>query len=464
MNHRLAIWILFALFIVFHGLFLFTVPGLMGDEASEGENVYELVQADRIVVAGERSYIGPLIDYVRLPFVWALGYTTAAVRVPMFLFSVATFWLAWVLMKRVFGEETALTALACLVFSPIWWTQQRLGWAISLFPFWLFLIIYLCLKNQFLLVGLTAGLGTANHILFLPTLLGTGVLLVARNILKWRRLLAAWPVLIGFWAGFAMQFVVLLLQKDDQGNIEVATSLFQERILDFPHLFPLLVSGSSYMASYTGVELSSIAALSITICVSVLALCSLLMVKRSPVIISVWVGLITYTVSILYMIDRFSLRYFVMGVLVVWVLAGVGLSELVRLLPAWRIKSWTPFAVAIGLIVWTAVAVIIPYLQTGGSTASFSLGNRTDSAAALVDIRPLITCLEGKQRVFSENIHIWNRLQYLSHSNSNVSILPEEEKQQAEVLVQYRIGEDNEQIRTGELCPELTHFRVLGME
>lgn len=456
------IHILFILFLLSSTIFLNRVPGLMGDEASEGENVYELLQADHLVVTGERSYIGPAIDYVRVPFIWLFGYTVLGIRVPILLFSIATFWLAWYVLRQVFGQEAALFGIACLVFSPIWWTQQRLGWTITLFPFFIFLILFFVIKKQPLLAGLVAGLGLANHIIFLASLVGTSLTSFLGGLKKWWGYLHWWPVLIGFVGGFGMQFVVLQLNREDQGNIEAATSLFSQRLSDFPKLFPLLISGSSYVASYTGIEFSPPVIWWATGVIVGLALCSWLMVIKKPVLGAVWVGLFTYVLTLIYIIDRFSLRYFVVMVLVIWLLAGLGLSELVRRLPNWRLKTWWPVVLAVLLMAWTTLGVIRLYLQTGGSTADFSLGNRVDSAAALVDTQLLVDCLAGHQNVFSESVHIWNRLQYLSHSDSRLSVLSEVEKKRAEVLVTYRLPKDVDKSKEGELCPELAHFRVLG--
>ena len=88
------VWVLFILFVAVNLAYLGSVPGLMGDEGSEGENSYQIQQAGRLVLIGERSYIGPLIDYLRIPFVLIFGYDALALRVVMFIFSVILFWLA----------------------------------------------------------------------------------------------------------------------------------------------------------------------------------------------------------------------------------------------------------------------------------------------------------------------------------------------------------------------------------
>lgn len=174
---------LFILLAIANIAYLDTVPGLMGDEASEGENVYEKIIAlttpdgegdQTVLVQGERSYIGPFIDYVRIPFIALFGYTPLALRIPMTLASLAAFIVAISLGTRFFNRTTAHIIAATVFFSPIYFSQQRLGWAITLFPLFALLIIWLLtsrLKHKALLTGLVAGLALHNHILFLPTLI-----------------------------------------------------------------------------------------------------------------------------------------------------------------------------------------------------------------------------------------------------------------------------------------------------
>lgn len=83
--------IIFTLFLIAQLAYLHRVPGLLGDEASEGENVYQLLQSDKLPIIGERSYIGVLTDYVRVPFVAVLGYSTLALRIPMLIASIVCF-------------------------------------------------------------------------------------------------------------------------------------------------------------------------------------------------------------------------------------------------------------------------------------------------------------------------------------------------------------------------------------
>lgn len=478
---KILLWCLFGLFAVVNIAFLHRVPGLLGDEASEGENVYELLARETYTVVGERSYIGPVIDYIRIPFIAAFGYTTLGVRIPIFIFSIATFWLAWGVLKNHFGDVPALFALAFFAFSPMYILYQRLGWAITLFPFFAFLALRLAQtrwQQKWLWVGLAAGLGLSNHILFLPTIsaliIGMVIFTVLNQIFFSGNTQHAQFVfksfckatlftLVGFWAGFGMQFTVLQLHQDDQGDPEATTQLFPKRFSDFITAAPLYISGSSFAAQYTGREFSSQEIYIVMSILAVLLIFAGLLQWRSIWFWS-WVGaLVTYAVVMLYVIDRFNLRYFIVFALGVWGIAGLGLGSAVQRY-FWshsRTLSAAMLLVPVFLLTgWIAAGVVVPFLRTGGIVAEFSLGNRTNNAAAFVAIDPLVECLLGKGPVYSEDIHIWNRLQYLSHEYSDLIVLPEGKKDEARILVEYR---NPELSRLVGVCQELLHFEVHGL-
>lgn len=445
---------LLLLFIVANAAYLNRVPGLFGDEASEGNNVYELTQVERIVVVGERSYIGPLVDYARLPFVLVFGYSALALRALMLLVSAATFVLAAVVFRRLFGGEAYLWVLVMMFFSPIYLLYQRLGWAITLFPFFALLLLFFLTDKRMsvpyrsALAGLVAGVGLHNYIVFLPTIVGVVVPWLITFWRKPRELLKYWLALLGFWAGFGTQFAVMQLSPEDQGSPAEVTGQFWDRVADLPSLIPLILSGSSYAARYTGDEFSSLTIGLVTLALVVLAGVAL-MSRRHRKVAALWLlGLVIQLLALTFIIDRFTLRYFVVFVLGVWALAGVGLSVVARRF------VWGAVAVAVVLVVVTGSMVLVPYLRAGGSTERFSLGNRTDTAADFVDTRALIDCVASSGPVWSDNPHIYNRLQYLGRGNERIE-LPES-KYEAHWLVDYRLpGEP-----AGVQCPELMHFRL----
>jgi hypothetical protein len=486
-RHR-YIWALFLLFLVANTAYLHRVPGLFGDEASEGDNVYGLLHAERIVVVGERSYIGPLIDYVRAPFVLLLGYDALALRLVMLAVSIATFWLAAAVFRRLWGRQAVLMAIAMMFFSPTYLLYQRLGWAITLFPFFALLLLYfltdqrIFLPYRSALAGLAAGLGLQSYVVFLPTLVGVVVSCVSLRLalsfrqaqekltqshstplaVLWFTLSGAlrrgaewWLALLGFWAGFGTQFAVIQLLPQDQGNPAEVLSLIWERMAALPAVLPLVLSGSSYAARYTGAEFSGRLVGGVTLILLVLAGAAAVLLPRRRMVWLVGTGLILQLLVLTAMVDRFTLRYLVVFVLGVWMLAGVGLDTLTR---RWR-TPYASVAVALVLLLWTGGTVLRPYLTTGGSTGRFSLGNRTDTSAHFAATEPLYDCLSGSGTVFSDDPHILNSLVYTSRGRTDIEVPAS--KYEADWLVEFILPGERSRVAKDQICPQLKHFRVV---
>ncbi|MDA1169075.1 MAG: hypothetical protein O3A36_01945 [bacterium] len=462
--------IIFILFIIANTVYLHRVPGLLGDEGSEGENVYQLLHSENLPVVGERSYIGPIIDYVRVPYVALFGYTPLALRMLMLSASMATFFLAHSVLRKLFGEDVGLIAFVIFLFSPIYLLQQRIGWAITLniFFFWMLLYAFLSTwKHKWLLAGLIGGIGLSNDIIFLPTLVAvfvcsTAVYIFSGNIREKVRvlLLSSWLILVGFTAGFGTQFAVISLLKDDQGSRRETVAGFTTRLNDFAPSLSLYISGSSYVARYIGTEFSPFAIRAISLVLGIFALVGLFHKKRIY-ILAFFAGLAIHSYLLLYMVDRFNLRYFALLSMIVWLLAGVGLSVLFgRILPYKALQA-TPIALALALMIWTAHTTLIPFLHTGGSLKEFSLGNRNDKSSAFVDIRPLLDCVRGKGVVYGATQDIFDRLLYISRGEEQIQIVDGEHKSQAEFTIRYKKSENAFVPDGASVCPEISFFSVI---
>lgn len=456
---------LFVVFLFLNSAYVTTIPGLMGDEAHEGENVYHMLDKKKIEILGERSYIGAGIDYVRIPFVSVFGYTMLALRSVTLIASVLFFAFSSYLLIKYFGKYESLVPLIFLTFSPIYFTQQRLSWAVTLLPLFAVVMIWLLQsswKHKYLVAGLVGGLGLANHLLFLPTLVAIVVCAIIFAIRKPQILISAWPSIVGFIAGFSVQFVIIQLYPDDQGSQRAIADTFSDRLHAFPALFPEIISGSSFIASYTGHELSHLSMAIVTTILVILAIIALSFSKHKKIAWIILVALLIHIFVLLRIIDRFSLRYVTVFVLGCWLLSGIGLEAIVGL--ARKRSLFLSYAiiclVCAGLVAWVTFGVAVPYLKTGGSTNIFSLGNRTDSASALVDTRGLFACVNGLEPVTSENVHIYNRLEFWSKQYPNVHFRDEDRKKEAKYVVEYRISGTAKSDIPGTICPELEHFRI----
>lgn len=457
---------LLGLFMLTQVAYLHRVPGLLGDEASEGENVYQLLRSEKLPIIGERSYIGVLTDYIRVPFFLLFGYSTLAIRMPMLIISIVFFILSGALLQKHLGKTIGTMVLVFLCFSPIYLIYQRVGWAITLVPFFAVLLAYALQshwKYKWLLSGLIAGVGLQTHILFFPSMIAVCIAMLCIYILHkdWQKrikeLRHSWQILIGFWAGFALQAAVIRFMTDDQGDVSQTTQLFGERLQDLWTSLPLYVSGSSFVAQYTGFEFSPLLIWIICIFLIFCIVTALLFVRKRAVY-AVALFAIIQPVILLYMVDRYSLRYFVVLCLAIWLLAGIGFGFLgEKILTAYpRVLTVLPGCIAVGCSIWMIVVVLVPFLRTGGSVQEFSLGNRTSSANAFVDNRSLIDCLRGEGQVFSEREPIQNILLYASHKYSDLVVLDEQHKKGAAYIVSYQERTKNKET----LCPNANHFIV----
>ncbi|MEK7499123.1 MAG: hypothetical protein AAB649_00765 [Patescibacteria group bacterium] len=463
--------IIFILFLVANAAYLHRVPGLLGDEGSEGENVYQLLQSENITIIGERSYIGPLIDYVRVPFIAVFGYTPLALRMLMLTASIAIFFLAKAVLIKLFDEDVGMIALVIFLFSPIFLLQQRLGWAITLNIFFFWLLIYALMstwKYKWLLSGLIAGIALSNDIIFLPTLVATSICLfvgyvLSGNIREKTILLitSSWLVIVGFVAGFGTQAAVLLLFTEDQGSRAEVIAGFSSRLAEYLPSLPLYISGSSYVARYTGTEFSPFAISTISLILCVLACIGLFHKKRMYILLFL-IGLGIHSYLLLYMVDRFTLRYFASLSMIIWLLSGIGFGVIVKRFAPQKIVQFAPICIAIFLMFWTAYTTLIPFLRTGGSLQEFSLGNRNDKASAFVDIRPLASCVRGKGIVYATSQDIYDRLLYLSRSDDQIQVVDGEHKAQAQFIIRYKKPDQQFMSDAKSICPDVPFFTVLS--
>lgn len=456
---EITLWLLFA---IASSLYLTHMPGLLGDEGSEGQDVFSLVNHNYISVVGQRSYIGPLLDYLRVPFFALFGYTTLALRLPIWLAMQFLAVMLWQLNRRWFGPATARFACVMALFSPIFLSYQRLGWAISLLPFFAVLTLWLSYSrrpNAPLLLGLAAGLGLHNHIIFLGSLLA---LILIGLLSQWRRpwrIFHFWPALLGFAAGFGTQAAVLFLMKEDQGDpVEVGQALSQ-RLASLPEAWPGLASGSSYIATFTGYGFAPMIGLVISVVLAVCVLAGLIFSKKRTIMAAWLLGLAAALAVLLFMVDHFALRYMIVPTLGLWFLAGVGLGETFnRFCHREWAQSIASIVLAVVLLAVYICFLLVPFLRTGGSANRFSLGPTFDSAIAFVDTKPLLGCLRGAGSVSSRNVHVYNRLLFYSHNFNDLEVTDPEKRACSKWLADYRLSPTA--TKPNELCPNLKYFTV----
>jgi len=461
---------IFGLFVISNSAYLSSVPGLLGDEGDEGHNVYELLNKTKPAIQGERSYIGVWIDYLRIPFVFVFGYNIFSLRVIVFLFSITFFWFAYDVLLKIFGEIPGLFGLVTIAFSPIFWSEMRIGWAITLLPFFAILTIYLLRKKSYwspLLAGLSAGFGLSTHLLFLPVLmailgvLGVNWIIQVIHRFSFQQIKQFFAdatfFLIGFWSIFCVQFVNLLINNKDQGNIEKTASLFSTRLGELFSIAPRFLSGSLFIAQYTAKTFNDGAALIITIILLLLIICGFIFSRHKYAIAGWLIGFCASYVILIYMVEYYAIRYFIIITLGTWLMAGIGLGEIIGRLHK-KIGYSLMIILSIVLIVANFSLIIFPFLTFGGSNDTFPIigASRFEYASGRVATAPLINCVSSLDQIFSNNVHIRNRLYYLA--DGNPQIRNAERKQDVRWLISYRLP--NDKITPDEVCPYLNNFRV----
>jgi predicted membrane-bound mannosyltransferase len=132
-----------------------TPPGFNQDEASIGYDAFALLHhgIDRNGMSWPVQFVSwgsgqnALYGYLMMPFI-AFGLSPVTVRLPMMLAGLLSLLLAWVIMRRLFDDTTALAATVALALSPWHVMLSRWGLESNLLPF-VFLLGLLCLVMAF---------------------------------------------------------------------------------------------------------------------------------------------------------------------------------------------------------------------------------------------------------------------------------------------------------------------------
>ncbi len=144
------------------------------------------------------DWVSPVLTYLTIPFVKVFGLTPFAVRLPVALMGIASVYLFYRLIYRIFGSQPiALLGALCMAVAPVMITTSR--WAIppSIVPFmllWFLNTFYSALKSPSVLRFLLAALAGVMVVysypvmkLFFPAWCGIMVLIYWKQ-LRWNML------------------------------------------------------------------------------------------------------------------------------------------------------------------------------------------------------------------------------------------------------------------------------------
>jgi 4-amino-4-deoxy-L-arabinose transferase-like glycosyltransferase len=175
--------------------------GIDGDEATVAFAALRITQGHLILMEADYHYLGALESYVLAPFVWLLGPTVAAIRVPMAivgaLYVLALYDLGWtVFRRRSPGLLLGCAGAVFPLFELTWTVKARGGYAETA------LLAVVCLSlaarigwqprgdrlRTWILLGLAAGVGLWNDLLIAVPLFPLALVLLWRApSLGWAR-------------------------------------------------------------------------------------------------------------------------------------------------------------------------------------------------------------------------------------------------------------------------------------
>lgn len=460
-KERVAL-VLFLFFVAATAVYLDSVPGLIPDEGLEGKNVFEILHSKKMtILGGPGLYIGPITDYLRVPFIKIFGYTALGLRFPILVSSLLLFWLLLITLRRTIGKYH-LFGLILFFFSPIFLGYQRLGWAISLLPFFLFSTIYLIIianenksSSLKIIAGLVAGIGASVHFIFIALLPFIFFTILAKTGLNIKNIIRWWVFIVGFIATFMMQATVILLFPADQDRTLRTFSFFVKRMVELPNVLLHAFSGSWFIAIYNGFEIPKTLAIFIVTVFFLLIIFAAIQ-KKQRFLFGIMGALIIHLIILNYIIGYFTPRYFVPSALIFWCLTGIGIDTIFRKFSV-KEKNYKISALlfTIILLAINTRLILIPFLQTGGSMKEFSYSKRLLGYDSFVEIKGLEKCLKNKGFVWSDNKGIIDRLNYLGYGNPYIRLA--NENQPGKIFVRYRM---NNEVIGNDLCPTLSNFVV----
>jgi len=461
-----AVSCLFILFLLVNSYKLGQIPAMVGDEGYEGLSVVDHIQNSKPYIEGRESYVGFWSDYARLPFVNWLGPNALAMRIPFFVSSIITFWLAFIVFRRVFGNPISLFALAFLCFSPPFILYQRISWPIIFLPFCFFLFLFVLTgKSPYksLLAGLVAGFGLGTHMIFLAPVSAIVIIYTISQRGKFSRFLSWWPALIGFMASFGIQLNILTTFRVESARVGSWSSIgdrFHDLFLAVFYYF----SSSSYIGEYIG-EFSEKWTRIIIVFLFTLVFFALVLRSHRKKTLLWFTGIVFTVIATAIIANYFRARYLHIATLAFWSLAGIGLGKIVILrIKNIKILSAIPIICALAFSLWTYTFVFNAYSASAGTAKTYpDSGSSWDTAGHFADITPLVSCIiKNKATVYAPEPKITNRLMFMHHNNKQIRVT--DTRKNARWFIDYRMGPDalNPSLRRkDELCPELRNFIVI---
>ncbi|MBI1969465.1 glycosyltransferase family 39 protein [Candidatus Woesearchaeota archaeon] len=469
-----AHWILIGILLLAGFLRLYaleTLPGLHADEAWFGLRAMEITEGV-LPFNGMNRYTGPLFAYLAaLPFLFFHPSIFWLRFVPA-LFGILTVVLSYLLLKP-YNRQGAL--LSSLLFAILPWSiiHNRTAWEVSLFPFFLILLLYLYDRKKYpFLQGLLLGFLTYTHILFaiVPLFLIAHILwkqkqqCIAKSNRTYNGLL-----LLGILVGYAPRIILGLSFPEGKGP-----GLLVEFIPRFIAAVPVFFSqfnGAVLFLRATGEIASWVIPLNAILLLLAFSLFAWRWWKGKTGSFENMLAafFLASFVFIFIFVSRISLRYFIIPNTFATLLLACNMAALPSMVP----KQHSKYILQGLCILFLLVNLPIFWLnyfdafqKTGGKFTIFQLGKDTESSAHFARSDLLYDCITEYpiKTLSTEDYFLGEPMTFYK------KIMPREkvEGKGKIFMVAYPDKEFDpvmyEKYQVTEVCTELTNFKAVMLD
>lgn len=199
--------------------------GFNADEAALGYNAYSLIRTGMdehgakwpLAFESFGDFKAPLYVYIIMPFVAVMGLTELAVRLPSALFGIATVFILYFLVRRIFQSDMlGLIAAFFLAISPWHLHFSRGGWEVNVATFFITLGVYSFLKAMdkprwfvVSVLSFLASMYTYQSPKIIVPLLGIGLVILYRRDMWRLKTKLIVPLIVGIIFAIPLVFTVI---------------------------------------------------------------------------------------------------------------------------------------------------------------------------------------------------------------------------------------------------------------
>jgi uncharacterized membrane protein len=392
-----AFWLAFGLAGLLLLYFLTTVPGLHGDEAWPGVRSWEIWHGKRPMI-GMTWYTGPMQQYMLAPLLAVFGRKVLILRLFTVGTSLITLCLYYAVIKRMFNRTVAAFAALTLVSLPSFTAYGRLAYEVfALNPVLMVGAIFLLLKADecapprreilWLLSGISMGLGTWNHLIFLSVPMS---LLIAALFHYRMRLFRGWRLyvtLYGFFLGIAPRLIFALASSDHTiaavGGIDGPKFINEllVRLKEWPWLLVQMIHGKAIYQRFSGgVRVDVPILIALILLVGIGLSIAKTRGSSSPSSIPLLVFSVALFLSTVVLCQKDSDRYFLLVLYTIPVFVALTFKRILQCRAFSRLGP-VLFALFLGLqLAGIAFNYFVPQIESGGQLSLYWFGSELETS------------------------------------------------------------------------------------